>query len=185
MRKLVRSLLTIMGFRNVLVAQDGQEAFEVVKRECPDLIITDWIMDKMDGITLAREIRKNPLCPDPYIPIIMMTGFSSKLRVEKARDHGITEFLVKPFTVNDLYVRIKQIVEKPRQFVEAGPYFGPDRRRKDPSDYEGPTKRGEDEKIDDRTDKENENAAVLSQLAEKAKQDMDIEVDFVPSKKDK
>ena len=83
----------------------------------------------------------------------MMTGFSSKIRVEQARDVGITEFLVKPFTSRDLYSRITQIIEKPRQFVDTGEFFGPDRRRRHIKDYEGPQKREADQKETTNTNK--------------------------------
>ena len=77
-----------------------------------------------------------------------MTGFSSRLRVEKARDAGITEFLVKPFTSEDLYKRVHQIIEKPRQFVESDGFFGPDRRRRVDDNFKGPAKRETDKKAD-------------------------------------
>jgi DNA-binding response OmpR family regulator len=59
-----------------------------------------------------------------------MTGFSARERVIAARDTGVTEFLVKPFTANDLYKRIDHVIMKPRQFVKSPDFFGPDRRRK-------------------------------------------------------
>ena len=73
-----------------------------------------------------------------------MTGYSNRVRVEHARDEGITEFLAKPYTSRDLYNRIVQIIEKPRQFVKNKEFFGPDRRRRSDGDYEGPKKRGKD-----------------------------------------
>ena len=78
------------------------------------------------------------------VPIIMMTGYSHRIRVEASRDAGVTEFLVKPFKAKDLYTRIEQLIEKPRQFVEADEFFGPDRRRRKAGDYKGPRRRGLD-----------------------------------------
>lgn len=142
MLTLCKTILGVFGFKNVHTAQSGAEAIEAVIRLDPDLIITDWMMEPMDGLEMTNEIRRNPKSPNPYVPIIMMTGFSSKIRVEAARDSGITEFLVKPFTARDLYNRITQIIEKPRQFVDTGGFFGPDRRRRHVPDYEGPKRRG-------------------------------------------
>ncbi len=141
MLALTQSVLNIFGFKDVFIAENGEEAFELVCKHDPDLIITDWMMAPMDGLDLAKLVRLSPLSPNPYVPIIMMTGFSSRLRVESARDKGITEFLVKPFTSRDLYSRVVQIIEKPRQFVDAGTFFGPDRRRKITKDYQGPRRR--------------------------------------------
>lgn len=144
MLTLTASVLKIFGFKNVFTATDGEEAFKTVVKEDPDLIITDWIMGTMDGLELARTIRRNPMSPNPYVPIMMMTGFSSRWRVENARDTGITEFLVKPYTSRDLYARVVQIIERPRQFVDSTDFFGPDRRRKLTRDYEGPRRRDEE-----------------------------------------
>ncbi|NCO03823.1 MAG: response regulator [Alphaproteobacteria bacterium] len=143
---LTRSILDIFGFKNILVARSGEEAFKICVKENPDLILTDWIMGSMGGMELIEKIRKDPKSPNPYVPIILMTGYTNRARVEHARDEGITEFLAKPYTSKDLYNRIVQIIEKPRQFVRNKEFFGPDRRRRSDADYEGETKRGSDKK---------------------------------------
>ena len=142
---LVSSVLKIFGFKHVFTATEGKEAFDLVCKNDPDLVITDWMMEPMDGLEFTKMIRRNPMAPNPYVPVMMMTGFSSKLRVESARDMGVTEFLVKPFSSRDLYARVVQIIERPRQFVDAGAFFGPDRRRKLVRDYSGARRRGEDQ----------------------------------------
>ena len=168
--QLVKSVLQIYGFKDVLTAHSGEEAFELVCKHDPDLIITDWMMEPMNGLDFTKKVRSDPLSPNPYVPILMMTGFSSRIRVEEARDFGITEFLVKPFTSKDLYVRIAQIIEKPRQFVDAGSFFGPDRRRRDSAEYEGPKKRGEDKKQAAKPSHEQKQAAdILKKLRDEAK----------------
>ncbi len=145
MLNLTKSILNTFGFREVELAQNGKEAFNKAKTFDPDLIITDWMMDEMDGVELTNKIRRDPMSANPYVPIIIMTGFSAKPRVETARDKGITEFLVKPFTSRDLYNKIVQVIERPRQFVDTEDFFGPDRRRRNIKDYTGPKKRaGED-----------------------------------------
>lgn len=141
MLALTRSVLNIFGFRDILLAVNGEEGFEMVLEHDPDLIITDWMMEPMDGLAFTERIRRDPMTPNPYVPIIMMTGFSSRLRVEQARDSGVTEFLMKPFSARDLYSRVYNIIEKPRQFVDTGEFFGPDRRRKRSADYAGPRRR--------------------------------------------
>jgi DNA-binding response OmpR family regulator len=75
------------------------------------------------------------------VPVILMTGYSQKKRVLMARDSGITEFLVKPFTAKALYQRIEILIEKPRLFVKSNAYFGPDRRRKGDAGYSGKNRR--------------------------------------------
>lgn len=143
MLDLTRSLLEAFGIRQVLAAKDGEEAFKVFCKNNPDIVIADWMMKPMDGISLARRIRNDPQSPNQFAPVILMTGFSERRRVFQARDSGVTEFLVKPFNARDLYRRISQIIERPRQFVRSDDFFGPDRRRKSVEDYNGPERRSD------------------------------------------
>lgn len=136
--------LTILGVGKVLKAKDGHTAFDLYVRERPEVILTDWEMSPMDGLTLIEKIRNDELSPKRNIPIIMMTGYTASARVAKARDYGITEFLVKPFTANELSRRIAYVIDNPRDFVETEQFFGPDRRRRKSQDY-GDDKRDEDE----------------------------------------
>ncbi len=144
MLDITKSLLLTFGVGQVIGAKDGEVGFEKYKQYNPDIIIADWMMKPMDGISLTRKIRNDPSSPNQYVPIILMTGFSEKKRVLQARDSGVTEFLVKPFNAKDLYRRIAQIVERPRQYVKSGDFFGPDRRRKKDNSYKGPFKRETD-----------------------------------------
>lgn len=141
MLQLVEAVLKSFGFDNIRTTSNGKNAFDLICRHDPDLIITDWVMEPMDGLELTRLVRKSPMAPNPYVPILIMTGFSARARVEAARDQGMTEFLVKPFTARDLYARVEQIIERPRQFVEADEFFGPDRRRRSDDRYGGPERR--------------------------------------------
>ena len=119
MLELVKAVLLSFGVGTVVTALNGEEGFQKYCQENPDLVITDWLMTPCDGISLSKKIRNEPRSPNKYVPIILMTGFSQERRVINARDVGITEFLVKPFNARDLYKRLFQIVEKPRQFVQA------------------------------------------------------------------
>lgn len=144
MLELLKSLLQIYGFVNIQSARNGAEGFDIFCRDAPDLVITDWMMKPMDGITLTQKLRTDPRSPNPFVPVVLMTGFGERRRVIEARDAGVTEFLVKPFNARDLYRRIAQIIERPRLFVRSEGYFGPDRRRKAEQNYQG-TKRREEE----------------------------------------
>ena len=87
-------------------------------------------MPKMDGLALTKLIRTSPQSPDKTIPIIMMTGYGSPHKISAARDMGVTEFLVKPFSAVDISKRIMNIIKSPRDFIITPQYAGPDRRRK-------------------------------------------------------
>ena len=146
MVSLVSSLLKIFGFTSIYTATDPEDAFQQFCRYKPDIILTDWLMQPYDCIELIRKIRRDTRSPNKFVPVIMMTGYSHRARVEKARDIGVTEFLVKPFTAKDLYARLEQLIERPRKFVDAGDgaFFGPDRRRRRNDDYDGPMRREEE-----------------------------------------
>jgi PleD family two-component response regulator len=105
-------------------------AFQQLKKTAPDVVITDLMMQPIDGLEFARMVRTERGSPDPYVPIVMVTGFADKQRVEEARDAGVTEFLAKPVTTEALCARLETIIERPRPFVRTRDFFGPDRRRR-------------------------------------------------------
>lgn len=138
---LLRQVLKIFGFTRIIIARDGQEAFEKFCKHNPDIVLTDWIMPGMNGLDFTKKIRNDPKSPNPYVPVIMVTGFCTKNHVENARDAGVNEFLIKPFSSRDLFTRIEQAIENPRDFVKTKVFFGPDRRRRLSGDFSGDKKR--------------------------------------------
>jgi CheY-like chemotaxis protein len=144
MRSLLRTLLNSVGIREILDAGNGEAALEVLREKKCDLVLSDLAMKPMDGIDFTREVRQSERSSNPFLPIVMITGYTERHRVEAARDAGVTEFLAKPITAQSLFTRIAEIVERPRAFVRCGTYFGPDRRRKAIDDYAGPWRRHDD-----------------------------------------
>lgn len=147
MLDITKSLLLAFGVGHVVGAANGEAGYKRFLEYNSDIVIADWMMKPMDGITFTRKIRNDPRSPNPYVPIILMTGFSERRRVLQARDAGVTEFLVKPFNARDLYKRIAQVIERPRQFVRSDSFFGPDRRRSrdiEANNYAGPFRRDGD-----------------------------------------
>ncbi len=169
MLALTSSLLKIFGFERIYTASNAEDGFAQFCDRVPDLVITDWLMDPFDGTELIRRIRTDPQSPNQFVPIIMMTGYSHRVRVETARDKGVTEFMVKPFRAKDLFARIEQLIERPRRFVDAENFFGPDRRRKRPDNYMGPFRREQDEFIEISEMPKDEAAALLRKLKLQAK----------------
>ncbi|HXR95728.1 MAG TPA: response regulator [Rhizomicrobium sp.] len=144
MRALLRRLLNHIGVRVMYEAPDGAAALEMLPTiEC-DLILSDLSMAPMDGLEFARKVRgaSNPKAAG--VPIIMISGYAEKAKVEAARDAGVSEFLVKPVTPQHLISRITEIWERPRAFVKTETYAGPDRRRRQSGNYAGPGRRADD-----------------------------------------
>jgi CheY-like chemotaxis protein len=144
MRGLLRSLLNSAGMHDIHEAADGSAALTVLAARKCDFILCDLAMQPMDGLEFTREVRRSKTGANPFVPIIMISGYTEKRRVEAARDAGVTEFLAKPVTSQSLYSRIAEIMERPRAFIRSGSYFGPDRRRKATENYAGPWRRQDD-----------------------------------------
>jgi two-component system, chemotaxis family, chemotaxis protein CheY len=129
MRSLLHSMLHAFGIRTVIGSADGKSGFATVQSAKPDFVLTDYSMQPVDGTEFVRMIRALPE-PMAYLPVIMVTGHGERHYVERARDSGVTEVLTKPVTARDLYLRIMDVIERPRPFVKSPSFVGPDRRRK-------------------------------------------------------
>ncbi|BBY97322.1 ANTAR domain-containing response regulator [Mycolicibacterium fallax] len=95
------------GYDVVGEAGDGQEAVELAEALRPDLVIMDVKMPRRDGLDAAAEIAAKRIAP-----IVMLTAFSQRDLVERARDAGAMAYLVKPFSINDLVPAIEVAVSR-------------------------------------------------------------------------
>ena len=145
MHSIVKAILNSMRIKQIRFCDNAADAFVEMKQGMPDIVITDWKMEPLDGLDFVRLIRNGEDSPNPYMPIIMLTGYTEIERVTEARDCGVTEFLAKPISVEALYSRIVGIIHKPRSFIKTESYFGPDRRRvRKGEKYDGPLRRKDD-----------------------------------------
>jgi two-component system, chemotaxis family, chemotaxis protein CheY len=129
-RRIVRTLLHGFGTAEIYEADDGAAGLEAVIHFMPDIVIADWVMPNLDGLELTRVIRESGLNADPYLPIIMLSGYSEPARIAKALDAGVTQFLTKPISVQALYDAILTVVANPiafrrdRELFRTGPGQG-------------------------------------------------------------
>ncbi|WP_375548829.1 response regulator [Oceanicaulis alexandrii] len=130
MRGILRTILNAMGAPRIYEAGDVRAAMDILQHEHVDLLICDWKMEPVDGIALVRWVRDPRKSPCATLPILMLTCYAEAERVKIARDAGVTEFMVKPFSPESIYQHISAIFKKPRRFVDSDSFFGPDRRRK-------------------------------------------------------
>ena len=141
--RLLADLLKGLGARDIVFEVDEKQAVEVAADYEPTLVFLDRAGPRFDGESLARRIRRSPLeCR--RAPIIMVSADATATNIKGARDAGIHEFMVKPFTTGDLLRRVINVATKPRSWVEAVGYVGPDRRRFNSGEYAGPRKRSEE-----------------------------------------
>ena len=101
-------MLTESGYEVVAQAENGAVAVELAKLHKPDLAILDVKMPEMDGITAAEQIIS-------IAPVLMLTAFSQRDLIERARDAGVMAYVVKPFSINDLLPAIEIAISRHRQ----------------------------------------------------------------------
>jgi len=101
----------------VAVARDGEEALAVARRERPDLIILDLMLPRLDGLEVCRAIRR-----ERDVPIIMLTARESEIDRVVGLELGADDYVVKPFSVRELMVRVKNVLRRavPRPAEGAG-----------------------------------------------------------------
>ena len=143
-RALVRTCLMAFGVTKITETSSAETAVEALVEATPDLLITDWNLGDSDGLDLVGRIRKSPESPNPYLPIIMLTGHTEVERVIIARDAGVSTFLAKPMSAKSLYKRLVSMVEDKRCFIRNSDFFGPDRRFNKKSDFGGDDRRHAD-----------------------------------------
>ena len=146
MRSIVAAVLAGVGVSQVRECWDGAEALDALRQWPADVAIVDFQMSPVDGVEFTRLVRNAGDSPNPFLPIIMLTGHAERARVEEARDAGVTEFVVKPVTARSVLDRLNSVIVRPRPFIRTADYFGPDRRRRQDPAYVGPWRRNDDEK---------------------------------------
>ena len=92
----------------VFHAKNGEEAFDIYKKETPNILVLDVMMPKKDGFTLAKEIRLE----NKKIPIIFLTAKSQTSDVLEGFNHGGNDYLKKPFSMEELIVRINSLLDR-------------------------------------------------------------------------
>jgi two-component system, chemotaxis family, chemotaxis protein CheY len=110
MRRIIKNILRQLNFVNITEADDGSTAFEALQREKIDLIVSDWNMPKMSGLELLKAVRADDALK--HIPFLMVTGESQQEMIVDAIKSGVSDYIVKPFTVETLSQKIKQIFNK-------------------------------------------------------------------------
>jgi DNA-binding response OmpR family regulator len=141
MRALMSTILYAFGVKSNREASSGEDAWRWLAENHCDVIFLDWVMEGMTGLAFTRKLRTEADSPNRFVPIVMLTGHSSRERVQAARDAGVTEFLTKPVAANTVLARLTAVIENPRPFVRTNAYFGPCRRRRRPEEYGGDERR--------------------------------------------
>lgn len=109
-RRIVFTKLTGLGY-TVEEAEDGQEALDRIENgEVPDLLITDQLMPRMNGLQLIRAIRGDSDGGRAILPVIMLTSKSSEQDVLEGLEAGLDDYVSKPFSPNELAARVRTVL---------------------------------------------------------------------------
>ncbi len=97
--------LTLKKFGyDTLTARNGREAFEIIQKEKPDLVLLDLIIPIVYGNGLCKRIKSDEELK--HIPIILFTAYSDVITIEKAKEFGADDYIVKPFTTEELLEKV-------------------------------------------------------------------------------
>lgn len=142
MRHILSEMLRGFGVIKIHFADSGKQALQRFQEVDIDIVVVDAMVEPIDGYEFTRKVRNNTELPNRFLPIIFLTGHADMQSVLRARDAGATEFLVKPLSPAVLYERLIYVIDHQRPFIQAGSYFGPDRRRRVNAEYQGKDRRG-------------------------------------------
>jgi len=148
MRKLIGAILGAFGVKSIYEAGCADDGWKTFCQLNPDIIFVDWMMEPINGLQFTKRVRTGGDSPNPFVPVVMITGHTQVEHVRAARDAGVTEFLAKPVSADAIFSRLQAIIEAPRPFVRTKTYFGPDRRRTRNANYMGPERRNENEAVE-------------------------------------
>lgn len=138
--RLLMDIMKGIGSREVFIESDEDRTLELLRDVEPGVVFTERRGETLNGETLTRRMRRSSMSCRT-VPVIMVTGDATASSIKGARDAGVHEFLRKPFTAGDLFKRIENVALKPRPWIEAVGYVGPDRRRFNSGEYAGSRKR--------------------------------------------
>lgn len=107
MRRIVKNILTQLGFKNIIEADDGTTALKALQESKIDLIISDWNMPKMTGLELLKRVRAEAAWAK--IPFIMVTAEAQQDNIILAVKARVSQYIVKPFTADTLGEKINKV----------------------------------------------------------------------------
>ena len=141
MQSLMAQMLKVFGVGEILACANSKEAIDLLTvlqaskksryLKSIDIVLTDWLMPKGSGKDLLEWIRGHEKDSVRFLPVIVISGYTTEMLALMTRDMGANESLVKPISGTSLAARICSVIDNPRPFIKAPHYFGPDRRRHD------------------------------------------------------
>ncbi|MBC7768405.1 MAG: response regulator, partial [Phycisphaerales bacterium] len=136
---------TLRASRRVIIdhADSAEQCAQALGIIQPDILIVDWELDRGHGLDLVHRVRRSELGEHlKKLPIILVSPPRARREVSRARNSGIDEFLLRPYTTGAMLERVAEARENRREFVDSPNYIGPCRRRRAAdASYTGPRRR--------------------------------------------
>jgi two-component system chemotaxis response regulator CheY len=110
MRRIIKNLLTDLGYTNISEADDGSTALVALNQGNFDFVVTDWNMPGTTGIELLRAIRADPRLKT--LPVLMVTAEAKREQIIEAAQAGVNGYVIKPFTAQTLEEKLGKIFER-------------------------------------------------------------------------
>ena len=107
MRRIIKNILRQLGFNNIVEADDGTTAWEIMNKDRVEFVISDWNMPKMTGIDLLRKVRGSEEFAD--VPFLMVTAEAQQENIIEAVQAKVSNYIVKPFAAETLGQKIDKI----------------------------------------------------------------------------
>jgi len=142
-RRLTTETLRAAGRVHVDYAENAEQCLMALSYCQPDILITDWDLDDGGGLTLVKRIRAGDGGQAfRKLAIIMVATGNSATDIQRARNLGVDEFVIRPFSTQTMLKRVAEVRARRRDFVESTRYVGPCRRRRETANvYDGPRRR--------------------------------------------
>ena len=110
MRRIIKNLLSELGFTNMSEADDGKTAWPMLQNGGFDFLVTDWNMPGMTGLELLKQVRADDSLKT--LPVLLVTAESKREQIVEAAQAGVNGYIVKPFTAKTLKEKIDRIFER-------------------------------------------------------------------------
>ena len=141
-RRLIADALRGLGRVDVGYAETGDQCLLALSYFQPEILIVDWDLDDGRGLQLVTRLRAGE-ADDAHrkLPVIMVATQHTSGDVARARNAGVDEFVLRPFSIFTLTKRVQELRVRQREFIESPRYTGPCRRRRRVGNYDGPRRR--------------------------------------------
>lgn len=163
-RDLTANAVRQIGSPRILLVRGLADAREQFAVQPPTVILCDNDAPGSDALVFTIKLRQGELPAAAATPIVLITSHTRSLDVKAARDAGVSEYVMRPYTVGALATRLESSLLTPRPFVESPNYTGPCRRRRSGLSFGGPYRRATDTEVSSQRRSAPEREAIAARL---------------------